>query len=165
MTTAYLALGANLGDRLANLTAARQALSAAPDVRVAAASPLFETAPVGGPPGQPPYLNAVLRVETTLPPRELLALGLAVEARCGRRRTERWGPRPLDVDLLLYGEAVIEEPGLVVPHPELHRRRFVLTPLADLAPELVHPRLGKSIRQLLAELPAGEEVALLAESW
>lgn len=165
MTTAYLALGANLGDRQAQLAGARTQLAAAPGVRVAAASPLYETDAVGGPAGQPPFLNAVLRVETTLAPRALLELCLAVEQHFGRRRDERWGPRTLDLDLLFYGDAVLDEPGLVVPHPQLHRRRFVLVPLAALAPGLLHPVLGRSVRELLADLPAGEAVRLLADRW
>jgi 2-amino-4-hydroxy-6-hydroxymethyldihydropteridine diphosphokinase len=163
-TTAFLGLGANLGDRRATLAVARSALAAAAGVHRVAASALYETAPVGGPAGQPAYLNAVLRLETTLPARQLLALCLATEAAFGRRRDERWGARTLDLDLLLYGAAVLDEPELVVPHPELHRRRFVLVPLAGLAPELLHPRLGKTVRELLTDSPAGE-VRLLAETW
>lgn len=162
--TAYLALGANLGDRPGQLRGARAALAAS-GLRVTAASPLYETEAVGGPPSQPPYLNAVLRVETTLSCRALLALCLAVEASFGRRRQEQWGPRTLDIDLLLYGRETLNEPGLVVPHPRLHQRRFVLAPLADLDPELLHPVLGRSVRQLLAELGDGESVRLYARKW
>lgn len=163
--TAYLALGSNLGERRAQLRGAREALAAAGAVRVTAASPLYETEPVGGPAGQPSYLNAVLRVETTLSPRALLDCCLAVEARFGRRRLEPWGPRTLDVDLLFYGREILGGPGLVVPHPRLHERRFVLVPLADLAPALLHPVLGRSIRQLLADLDVAEDVRRLAEEW
>lgn len=163
--TAYLALGANLGDRLGQLQGARSALAAAGGIRVTAASPLYETGPVGGPPGQPPYLNAVLRVETTLSCRALLELCLAVEARFGRRRQEPWSPRTLDVDLLFFGGETLDEPGLVVPHPRLHQRRFVLTPLADLDPELLHPALGRSVLQLLTALDNGESVRLYAREW
>jgi 2-amino-4-hydroxy-6-hydroxymethyldihydropteridine diphosphokinase len=163
--TAYLALGANLGDRQGQLQGARAALAASGGVRLIAASPLYETAPVGGPPGQPPYLNAVLRLETTLSCRRLLDLCLAVEARFDRRRLEPWGPRTLDIDLLFYGREVLAEPDLVVPHPRLHQRRFVLLPLADLAPDLLHPLLGRRVRQLLATLGEGEEVRLYAQDW
>lgn len=163
--TAYLALGANLGDRQGQLQGARAALAATGDVRVIAASPLYETTPVGGPPGQPLYLNAVLRVETNLSCRGLLELCLAAEARFGRRRLEPWGPRTLDIDLLFYGRGVLAEPDLVVPHPRLHQRRFVLLPLADLAPDLLHPVLDRRVRQLLAALGDGEAVKLYAQDW
>jgi 2-amino-4-hydroxy-6-hydroxymethyldihydropteridine diphosphokinase len=164
-TTAYLGLGANLGDRQEQLAAARVSLAAAPGVRVTAASPLYETAPVGGPPGQPDYLNAVLEAETTLPAEALLALCQQIEAAGGRSRAERWGARTIDLDLLLYGGAVIDAPDLVVPHPELHRRRFALVPLADLAPGLVHPVLGRSVSELLSELPDDGAVRLFAREW
>lgn len=163
--TAYLALGANLGDRAGQLQGARGALAAADGLRVTAASPLYETEAVGGPSGQPCYLNAVLRVETTLSCRDLLECCLAVEARFGRRRQEPWGPRTLDVDLLFYGREIIDEPGLIVPHPRLHQRRFVLEPLAELAPDLLHPVLGRSVRQLLTDLGEAESVRLYARKW
>lgn len=163
--TAYLALGANLGDRQGQLQGARTALAAAGGIRVTAASPLYETQAVGGPPGQPHYLNAVLRVETILSCRALLERCLAVEARFGRRRQEPWGPRTLDVDLLFYGREALDEPGLVVPHPRLHQRRFVLVPLADLAPGLLHPVLGRSVLQLLTALGNGESVRLYTREW
>jgi 2-amino-4-hydroxy-6-hydroxymethyldihydropteridine diphosphokinase len=168
--TAYLALGANLGDRQRQLQGARTALAATDGIRVTAASPLYasplyETEPVRGPPDQPPYLNAVLRVETTLSCRSLLERCLSVEARFGRRRQEPWGPRTLDVDLLFYGGEILDEPGLTVPHPRLHQRRFVLVPLADLAPELLHPVLGWSVLQLLTALGNGEPVRLYAREW
>jgi 2-amino-4-hydroxy-6-hydroxymethyldihydropteridine diphosphokinase len=161
--TAYLALGANLGDRQGQLQGARTALAAG-GIRVTAASQLYETQAVGGPPGQPLYLNAVLRVETTLSCRALLERCLAVEARFGRRRLEPWGPRTIDVDLLFYGGETLDEPGLIVPHPRLHQRRFVLVPLADLAPELLHPVLSRSVLQLLTALGNGESVRLTPES-
>ena len=129
-TTAYLALGANLGDRLENLQRAADALAATPGVRVVRSSRVYETEPVG--PEQPEYLNAVLEVETDLPPRELLRVCLAVEDDMGRVRAERWGPRPIDVDVLTYGAGTIDEPDLVVPHPRMHERGFVLVPLAEL---------------------------------
>jgi len=165
LITAYLALGANLGDRVGQLQGARAALAAAGGILVTAASPLYETQAVGGPPGQPPYLNAVLRVKTSLSCRALLEHCLAVEAGFGRRRLEPWGPRTLDVDLLFFGGETFGEPGLDVPHPRLHQRRFVLVPLADLAPELLHPVLGRSVRQLLAALDNGESVRLYTREW
>jgi len=165
MVTAYLALGSNLGDREAMLRGAREALNALPRLRVEASSALYETDPVGGPANQPPYLNAVLRVATDLPAEELLRRCLEVEERFGRLRQEPWGPRTLDVDVLFYGRKVCARPELVLPHPQLQYRRFVLAPLADLAPELVHPLLGLTVRELLLRLPAGDGVRRIFETW
>ncbi len=109
-----------------------------------------------GPVEQPPFINAVFSLECGMSPQELLALILDIEQKMGRVRGERWGPRLIDLDLLFYGDAVIEEQGLEVPHPRLHERRFVLTPLAEIAPGLVHPVIKKSVLELLAELPAGD---------
>jgi 2-amino-4-hydroxy-6-hydroxymethyldihydropteridine diphosphokinase len=145
VTVAYVGLGANLGDREETI---RAAVAELPDV--VAVSPLRETDPVGVT-DQPQFLNGVAALETELAPRELLDVLLAVERRLGRERRERWGPRTIDLDLLLYGDEVIDEDGLKVPHPRLHERRFVLEPLADLAPQLVVPGLG-GVEDLLAEL-------------
>lgn len=163
--TAYLGLGANLGDPAATLAAARDELARLPGSRLLARSSLYRTQPVGGPPGQPDYLNAVVALATSLSAQELLAAGQAVEEQFGRRRRERWGPRTLDIDLLLYGGQVFAEPQLVVPHPRLHRRRFVLAPLCELAPQLVHPSLGQPLRQLLAQLDDPARVERLNASW
>ncbi|PLX84280.1 MAG: 2-amino-4-hydroxy-6-hydroxymethyldihydropteridine diphosphokinase [Desulfuromonas sp.] len=164
-TTAYLALGSNLGERRESLRGARTALAGHPELHVAAWSNLYETAPVGGPEGQGPYLNAVLAVETSLTPGALLTFCLEVEKSFGRQRRQPWGPRTLDIDLLLYGGETRCEPHLILPHPRLHLRRFVLAPLCDLAPEVVHPLLGETVRDLLTQLPAGEEVRRLADQW
>jgi 2-amino-4-hydroxy-6-hydroxymethyldihydropteridine diphosphokinase len=140
---AYLGLGSNLGDRLANLLRAVELLAATPGVRVVRSSRVYETEPVGPP--QPDYLNAVVEVETTLPARELLEGCLAVERRMGRVRGERWGPRTIDLDLLTYGREEVDEPGLTVPHPRMHERAFVLVPLAELDADPLLPggrRLG-----------------------
>jgi 2-amino-4-hydroxy-6-hydroxymethyldihydropteridine diphosphokinase len=145
VTVAFVGLGANLGDREGTI---RAAVSQLPGV--VAVSPLRETDPVGLT-DQPRFLNGVAALETELPPRGLLDVLLAVERRLGRERGERWGPRTIDLDLLLYGDEVIDEDGLTVPHPHLHERRFVLEPLADLAPKLVVPGLG-GVEKLLAEL-------------
>jgi 2-amino-4-hydroxy-6-hydroxymethyldihydropteridine diphosphokinase len=145
VTVAYVGLGANLGDREATIRAAVAQLPG-----VVAVSPLRETDPVGIT-DQPQFLNGVVALETELPPRELLDVLLAVERGLGRERRERWGPRTIDLDLLLYGDEVIDEDGLTVPHPRLRERRFVLEPLADLAPKLVVPGLG-GVEELLAEL-------------
>ncbi len=142
MTRAYVGLGANLGDRETSLLAAVGALGDEAGVEVVAVSTLRETAPVGVG-EQPLYLNGVVALETTLAARELLDRLLAVEQRFGRVRVPgEHGPRTLDLDLLLYGDELIEERGLTVPHPRLHERRFVLEPLAELAPGLVVPGRG-----------------------
>ena len=145
MTRAYVGLGANLGDREATI---RAAISALPGV--VAVSELRETEPVGVV-DQPPFLNGAVAVETELTPRQLLDTLLAIERDLGRERRERWGPRTIDLDLLLYGDATIDEPGLTVPHPRLHERRFALEPLLDLDPELEIPGRGR-LENLLAGL-------------
>jgi 2-amino-4-hydroxy-6-hydroxymethyldihydropteridine diphosphokinase len=129
---AFLGLGSNLGDRRGYL---RDAIERLPDI--VAVSPVYETDPVGGPPGQGAYLNCVVELWTSRTPRELLAAAQAAEATAGRVRLERWGPRTLDVDVLLVGDDKVEEADLVVPHPRMWERGFVLVPLGDLAPELV----------------------------
>jgi 2-amino-4-hydroxy-6-hydroxymethyldihydropteridine diphosphokinase len=145
VTVAYVGLGSNLGDREGTIRAAVAELPG-----VVAVSTLRETDPVGVT-EQPRFLNGVLELETDLSARELLDALLAVERRLGRERRERWGPRTIDLDLLLYGDEVIDADGLTVPHPRLHERRFVLEPLADLAPTLEVPGLGR-VEKLLAEL-------------
>jgi 2-amino-4-hydroxy-6-hydroxymethyldihydropteridine diphosphokinase len=132
---AFLGMGSNLGDSRAQLRAAVAALG--PDV--VAVSPLYETEPVGGPSGQRHYLNIVVELDSDETPRQLLERCRALEAAAGRERGERWGPRTLDVDVLLVDDVEVDEPDLVVPHPRMWERRFVVAPLADLAPELVPP--------------------------
>lgn len=134
MNRAFLGMGSNMGDRRRFLADAVESLSG-----VTAVSPVYETDPVGGPP-QEAFLNIVVELSTDLTPRQLLGVAHRLESAAGRVRTERWGPRPLDVDVLLVGELVVNDPDLVVPHPRMWRRRFVLAPLADLAPELVPDR-------------------------
>ena len=150
MTTAYVALGSNLGDREGTLLGAVDALAATPGLRVVAVSRLIDTAPVGNV-EQPRFLNGVVALETELTAREVLDILLDVERRFGRVRegVPPQGPRTLDLDLLLYGDAEIDEPGLRVPHPRLHERSFVLEPLADLAPALEVPGKGP-VQALLA---------------
>ena len=138
---AFVALGSNLGDRSALL---RGGLAQLPDV--VAVSPIYETAPVGGPAGQGPYLTLVAELRTAATPRELLGVAQRAEVAAGRTRKERWGPRTLDVDILLVGDLVVEEPDLQVPHPRMWERGFVLVPLADLAPELTAGRLTGGMR-------------------
>jgi 2-amino-4-hydroxy-6-hydroxymethyldihydropteridine diphosphokinase len=154
MAVAYIALGSNLGDRRDYLDRALQALRERPGIAVTRVSSYHETAPVGGPPGQGPYLNAAAEVQTDLGPCELLEALAEVELLLGRVRHEPWGPRTIDLDLLLYEDRVLlDEPGLIVPHPRMHERRFVLGPLAEIAPHVVHPQLQKTIQELLDLLP------------
>jgi 2-amino-4-hydroxy-6-hydroxymethyldihydropteridine diphosphokinase len=151
VTTAWIGLGSNLGDREGYLRRALDALDSDPATEVAAISTFLETEPVGFL-DQPHFLNAAARVETELGPRQLLERLLAVEFQLGRTRDgPRFGPRTIDLDLLLFGDEVVDEPGLRVPHPRLHERRFVLEPLAELDPGLVVPGHGP-IQTLLAGL-------------
>jgi 2-amino-4-hydroxy-6-hydroxymethyldihydropteridine diphosphokinase len=131
----FLGMGSNVGDRQRFLTDAIDSLTG-----VVAVSPVYETDPVGGPP-QDAYLNVVVELATSLGPRQLLGIAHRLESAAGRVRTEHWGPRTLDVDVLLVGDLRLDEPDLVVPHPRMWERRFVLAPLSDLAPELVSERL------------------------
>ncbi len=152
---AYVAVGTNLGDRWANLAFAARALRAEPRVAVLRASRVWDTAPVGPP--QPRYLNAVLEVEAEGPARALLDALLRVERAAGRRRgSVRWTARTLDLDLLLFGDAIVLEPGLVLPHPQLALRRFVLAPLAELCPERTVPGTGHTVADLLAQAPPAD---------
>jgi len=151
-TQACIALGSNLGDRDAHLAAGISALRRTPDTDVIGVSGIYETDPIGPPP-QRPYLNAVVRVATGLRPEVLLAHLHAIESERGRRRTgERDRPRTLDLDLLLFGEERIDRPDLVVPHPRLHERAFVLEPLREVAPDWRHPVLGAEIEALARRL-------------
>jgi len=148
---AYVSLGTNLGDRIAHLVHALRSLDALPGTRIAALSPIYETAAVGPPP-QGPYLNAAVELETTLAPRALLDALLAIEREAGRSRGVRDSARTLDLDLLLYEDRVIDEPGLCVPHPRLAERAFVMEPLAALAPDRLHPLLGTTLAALAARV-------------
>jgi 2-amino-4-hydroxy-6-hydroxymethyldihydropteridine diphosphokinase len=152
VTRAYVALGSNLGDREGTLRSALEALAAEPGIDVVAVSRFYDTEPVGYV-DQPRFLNGAAALDTELPARELLEQLLAVELRFGRRREDvpSQGPRTVDLDLLLYGDAEIDEPGLRVPHPRLHERRFVLEPLADLDPALQVPGNGQ-VQDILARL-------------
>ena len=151
MSRAYIALGSNLGDRRANIESALNLLTG-PSIAVMAVSMLLETAPVECPPGSPPFLNAAAALETELPPSELLERLLEVERALGRNREgeARNSARTIDLDLLLYGDQILSEPGLVVPHPRMHQRPFVLAPLAEIAPAARHPVLGAAVCDLLA---------------
>jgi 2-amino-4-hydroxy-6-hydroxymethyldihydropteridine diphosphokinase len=148
--TAFVGIGSNLGERESHLRRAIELLGAEEGIEVVAVSSLRETEPVG-PVEQGPFLNGAVRIETELPPRELLERLLGIEQRLGRVRLERWGPRTIDLDLLLFGDLVLDEPGLTVPHPRLAERRFALEPLLELDPGLTIPGSGP-VAALLAEL-------------
>jgi 2-amino-4-hydroxy-6-hydroxymethyldihydropteridine diphosphokinase len=147
----YLSLGSNVGDRQGNLAEAIRRLGALGEVR--AASSLYETEPVEVESSQPWFLNCVVGLETELAADELLRRVLAVEQAMGRMRTEPKGPRTIDIDIVLFGDAVLDTPDLTVPHPAMQQRRFVLEPLAEIAPEAWHPVLKRTARELLASLP------------
>ncbi|MCD8351207.1 MAG: 2-amino-4-hydroxy-6-hydroxymethyldihydropteridine diphosphokinase [Planctomycetaceae bacterium] len=156
MAMVYVGLGTNLGDRLENIREARKGLAVVPDTDLLDNAPIYETSPVGGPGGQENYYNTVSLVDTRLEPVELLRHLHAIERLRGRRRegeTSRWGPRLLDLDILLWDDSVVEEPNLTVPHPRMAERAFVLAPLADLDPDFLHPVLDLTIRELLQRIP------------
>lgn len=150
---AYIGLGSNLGDREASLRQALEFLAQTPETTVVRASSLYDTEPVGVE-DQPRFLNAVALLETRLPPRQLLWNLMLIERRLGRARTQRWSPRTIDLDLLLYDEFVIDEDDLQIPHPEMAKRSFVLVPLVELEPLLVHPVTGETMLALLQRLGA-----------
>ena len=152
---AFIGAGANLGEPVRQIREARDALRKSPGIKFLAASSLYRTQPVG-PVEQPPFINAVFALEPEIDPHDLLSLLLEIEQNMGRVRGERWGPRVIDLDLLFFGEETIEKPGLEVPHPRLHERRFVLAPLAEIAPGFVHPVFKKTVSELLAGLPEGD---------
>jgi 2-amino-4-hydroxy-6-hydroxymethyldihydropteridine diphosphokinase len=147
----YIGLGSNLGDRAANLAAARDRMKALEDLEVVRASPVYETAPMGPP--QPMYLNAALEVQTALAPRALLRELKGIERSMGRAEGPRWGPRVIDLDILYWGRTVVADPDLQVPHLRLHHRAFALVPLAELCPDGLHPILHQTLEQLRQQLP------------
>lgn len=153
MSIVYLALGSNLGDRLANLRAALAALE--PRVHVLARSHIYETPPWGYT-DQPAFLNMAVKARTRLRPRGLLKYLKEMEATLGREESFRYGPRKIDLDILFYDDLMLDEPFLTIPHPRLHERAFVLVPLADVGAEVLHPLLGKTVREMLAEVDASE---------
>jgi len=146
---AYIALGANIGQREKNVAAALNALQHTKGVTVECVSSLYETEPVGGPAGQPRFINAAAKLSTELDPGRLLAVLHQIEQSLGRRRGERWGPREIDLDILLYEDRVVAEDSLTIPHPLMHERRFVMEPLAEIAPDAVHPALGLTAIEIL----------------
>jgi 2-amino-4-hydroxy-6-hydroxymethyldihydropteridine diphosphokinase len=157
--TVFIGLGSNIGDRLASLQRAVDLLQDEPHLKVVASSRVWESDPVGGP-AQPDFLNAVIRILTTLSPRDLLAACHRVESVLGRTREVRWGPRTIDVDLLLYDELDMDEPDLIVPHPRITERAFVLLPLLELDPEV-----GSPDGTLLTEVRLGPHAAVGAHPY
>jgi 2-amino-4-hydroxy-6-hydroxymethyldihydropteridine diphosphokinase len=155
MATVYLALGSNLGDRRAAMDRALAALRGHPAIRLGAVSTFLSTEPVGGPAGQGPFLNGAARIETDLAPADLLAELKRIERDLGRREGPRWGPRPIDLDIILYGALRLDTPDLTLPHPRYRQRRFVLEPLAEIAPEALDPVTGCTARELLLRIDEG----------
>jgi len=152
MARVFIGIGSNDGDRLENISQAAWQLGSVPGIRVSQMATIYDTEPVGGPP-QPEFLNTVVELETTLSPQQLLDTVKGVERKMGRLPSgPRWGPRVIDLDILLYDECVLKEPNLIIPHPRMHERRFVLEPLAQLVPEFRHPLLGHTMAELLARL-------------
>jgi 2-amino-4-hydroxy-6-hydroxymethyldihydropteridine diphosphokinase len=158
---AYLSLGSNIGDREAQLREAAGLLAELGQVRLV--SSYYETEPVEFT-EQPWFLNAALAIETDLPPHELMSSILRIEREMGRERHQKKGPRTIDIDILLFGSEIVNSPELTIPHPAMHERRFVLEPLAEIGPDVHHPVLKKTIRELLEALPEGQAVRRLDRS-
>ncbi len=165
MSTAYLGLGSNLGNRLAFLRGGRDLLTNRPDIDLVKASGVYETEAIGGPADNPLFLNTVLKVQTSLDPMALLEACLAVEDEFGRSRPVRWAPRTLDIDILFYNDLVLTEEHLTTPHPRLQERAFVLAPMMELAPGLKHPLLDRTIAELATDIAGFKELVPLRTTW
>ena len=150
---AYIGLGSNLGLREKNIAAALNALQTTKEIEVVKVSSLYETKAVGGPPDQPDFINAAAHRRTTLSAERLMAVCLNIESSLGRRRGVPWGPRTIDLDILLFDDEIRSTPDLTIPHPLMHERRFVLDPLAEIAPDVLHPALEETMIRLRDALP------------
>lgn len=166
MAEALIAIGSNLGDRRACLRLARRRLAGLPKTALIRGSAVYETPPVG-PPGQGPYLNAAVRLETDLTPHAMLEAMQGIEREAGRDRASevKWGPRTLDLDLLIHDGLIIDDDQLTLPHPEMHERGFVLVPLCDVARDVRHPRLGRTMGELLAGVSTEGVRRIGGEGW
>lgn len=163
MERVYIGIGSNLGDKRANCMKAIELMDLAEGCRVKAKSRFYRTEPVGVQ-DQDWYLNGVISLDTSLLPGNLMGELLAIEKQLGRKREKKWDSRAIDLDILFFGQRIISEPDLEIPHPRLHLRRFVLVPLADLAPDFVHPVLGLKVKELLKQCPTeGQAVTLMEE--
>ncbi|MFQ5582448.1 MAG: 2-amino-4-hydroxy-6-hydroxymethyldihydropteridine diphosphokinase [Mariprofundaceae bacterium] len=163
--TYFIALGGNLGDIRATFLGTRDRLEALDGCQVTANSLLYHTSPIG-PEGQPDYLNAVIQLASLLPPESLLKHMQAVEISFGRKRSEYWGPRTLDLDIIACADMMMDTPELTIPHPHMHERMFVLRPLCDIAPDWHHPRLNLSAQSMMdALLTSGERPLTKGEAW
>ena len=160
MATAYVGLGSNLGDRAGNIRRALDMLDRSDDLSVLAISSLYETEPEGYE-DQNWFVNAAAQIKAALSPGELLELFKEIERTIGRKESVRWGPREIDLDLLFYDQLCFESPDVTIPHPRMHQRKFVLAPLAEIAAEVLHPILGKTVETLLAELQTSKSVRRL----
>ena len=158
---AYIGIGSNLGDRKANILEAVDRVGKLPATRIVRASSLYESEPLGD--AKTWFVNSVIELETEFPPDQLLKRTKAIEKAMGRKRVKgkRWGSRVIDLDILLCDQEIVETRSLKIPHPEMHKRRFVLLPLAELAPQVVHPHLGQSVSALLATVRDEKRVTLL----
>jgi 2-amino-4-hydroxy-6-hydroxymethyldihydropteridine diphosphokinase len=161
MTKCLIALGSNLGDRAATLDAAIRSLAASPGIELLSQSAWQMTIAVGGDDPQPEFLNGSALLETSLPPAKLHALLDQIETQHGRQRHQRWGDRTLDLDLLLYGDSIVDTPALIVPHPRMSFRRFVLEPAVEIAGPMVHPTIGWTLDALLEHLDAGADSVVI----
>ena len=164
MKRVYVGIGSNVGEREVTIRKAVDELAGLPQTRLVRLSSLYDSDPVGGP-EQPPFLNAVAMLETDLSPRQLLWNLNLIESRLGRVRAERWGPRTIDLDILFYGNLVVDEPDLTLPHPEIENRAFVLIPLNELDPFLPHPRTGRVVSEMLKRLKSHPAVRRRGRLW